>query len=489
MPRRRGVGWAISRSPTCYAPGLPEVSFTRATGSRRCASWPPSLGVNVNTVARAYAELAREGVLVSHAGGGTRVAATAEAGLFKRAREARLQELVGGVVLQALGLGYRPEQIEATLLDQMTRWSAVEPAEQSEPPVAEPGLLFAGSHDPTLELLAARLRRRNPPVWLSTNFSGSLEGLMALAHGQTHLAGCHLLDELTGDYNAPFVARLLPGQAVLLVTLAQRDQGFIVRPGNPSGVTTMADLLRPGISFAGRQRGSGTQVLLEFGLRRAGLDPTALQTDGPDLPHSQRGGRSGCRRRGNRWPGHPRRGSRLRVGFRTGRDGALRAGDTGAAGGGARPASDPGDAGGGGLPAHGSGAWRLRHRRGGPASPGRRIEQNSGLGEKRVQLSVDVAFRPVLSAAHGLYTDGASRPDGRVGGAGSSDQSGGGTRAAERAFATSRRQPKPFAQPGCRRGCASPDGRSAQRERQGADPGDDDQHSGFRPARRAGADV
>lgn len=249
----------------------------RVTSVRELAG---QVGVNVNTVARAYAELAREGVLVSHAGGGTRVAATAEAGLFQRARQARLQELVGGVVLQTLGLGYRPEQIEAALLGQLTRWSAVEPPERVEPSLDESAVLFAGSHDPTLDLLAARLRRRDPPVWLSTTFTGSLEGLMALAHDEAHLAGCHLLDEQTGDYNAPFVARLLPGQAVLLVTLAQREQGLIVRSGNPFDIATVADLLRPGVSFAGRQRGSGTQVLLEFGLRRAGLDPAALQTDG-----------------------------------------------------------------------------------------------------------------------------------------------------------------------------------------------------------------
>jgi putative molybdopterin biosynthesis protein len=248
----------------------------RVTSVRELAG---QLGVNVNTVARAYAGLAREGVLVTHAGGGTRVAATAEAGLFQQVRLARLQELVGGVVLQALGLGYRPEQIEAALLGQLTRWSVVEPAARAESSLDDSVLLFAGSHDPTLDLLAARLGRRDPPVWLSTSFTGSLEGLMALAHEQAHLAGCHLLDEQTGEYNAPFVARLLPGQMVLLVTLAQREQGLIVRSGNPFDITTLADLVRPGISFAGRQRGSGTQVLLEVGLRRAGLDPAAVRTN------------------------------------------------------------------------------------------------------------------------------------------------------------------------------------------------------------------
>jgi putative molybdopterin biosynthesis protein len=233
------------------------------------------LGVNVNTVARAYADLAREGVVVTHAGGGTHVAPQPEGALYQRAREGRLGEIVGSAVLQALGLGYRPEQIEAALLGQLARWQVETPAEPTRPKPAEQTVLFAGSHDLTLDLLAARLQRREPPVWLQTEFSGSLEGLMALAHDQAHLAGCHLLDEQTGEYNAPFVARLLPGQPIVLVTLALREQGLMVRPGNPKAIRTLADLVRPDVAVALRQRGSGTQVLLEHELRRAGLGSTA----------------------------------------------------------------------------------------------------------------------------------------------------------------------------------------------------------------------
>jgi molybdate-binding protein/DNA-binding transcriptional regulator YhcF (GntR family) len=236
------------------------------------------LGVNVNTVARAYAQLAREGVLVTHAGGGTRVAAPPDGAPFREAREARLRELVGSAVLQALGLGYRPEQIEAAVLGQLARWRAVELPEQARPRPVEQTLVFAGSHDLTLDLLAARLQRREPAVWLRATYGGSLEGLMALARDEAHLAGCHLLDEQTGDYNAPFVARLLPGQPVALVTLALREQGFLVRPGNPKGIRAPADLARPDVAFAARQRGSGTRVLLEHELRRAGIAPAAPRT-------------------------------------------------------------------------------------------------------------------------------------------------------------------------------------------------------------------
>jgi molybdate-binding protein/DNA-binding transcriptional regulator YhcF (GntR family) len=236
------------------------------------------LGVNVNTVARAYAELAREGVVVSHAGAGTRVAPSPEGELSRQARDARLQDIVGGAVLQALGLGFRPEQVEAAVVGQLARWRAVQSELQPPPRSIDRTLVFAGSHDLTLDLLAARLQRLDPPIHLSTTFTGSLEGLMALARDEAHLAGCHLLDEQTGDYNAPFVARLLPGRAVALVTVALREQGLIVRAGNPKAIRALADLARPDVTVAVRQRGSGTQVLLEHELRRGGLSPAAVRT-------------------------------------------------------------------------------------------------------------------------------------------------------------------------------------------------------------------
>lgn len=238
------------------------------------------LGVNANTAARAYAELAREGVLVTHAGGGTHVAAPPDGPLFRQAREDRLQELTRGAVLQALGLGYRPEQIEAAVVAQLARWRAVEPPEEVHEPAVDRAIVFAGSHDLTLDLLAARLQRCQPPVAWRATYAGSLDGLVALGRGEAHLAGCHLLDEETGEYNTPFVARLLPGRPVALITLAWREQGLIVKPGNPRGIRLLADLARPDVAVAARQRGSGTQVLLEHELRRHGLDPAALQTGG-----------------------------------------------------------------------------------------------------------------------------------------------------------------------------------------------------------------
>lgn len=138
-------------------------------------------------------------------------------------------------------------------------------------------LVTIGSHDLALDLLASHIRRLDPATRLSSANVGSLGGLLALQRGDAHLAGTHLLDEETGDYNWPFIRRLLPNQELVLVHVAYREQGLIVPPGNPLGLQRLSDLTRPDVRFANRQRGSGTRVLLDYELKRAALAPSAIQ--------------------------------------------------------------------------------------------------------------------------------------------------------------------------------------------------------------------
>ena len=137
-------------------------------------------------------------------------------------------------------------------------------------------IVAIGSHDLALDLLASHIRRFAPAVRLSSANVGSMGGLLALKRRDAHLAGTHLLDEATGEYNHAFLDRLLPGEDVLLINLSYRDQGFIVPAGNPQGLRDLADLVRPEVRFVNRQKGSGTRVLLDYHLKHRQIDPARI---------------------------------------------------------------------------------------------------------------------------------------------------------------------------------------------------------------------
>ncbi len=136
----------------------------------------------------------------------------------------------------------------------------------------EETLVVVGSHDVTLDLLADHMKYRNSRLWMSSSNVGSLAGLMALKAGRSHLGGTHLLDPQTGDYNVSYIQKHLAGLPVALITLAWRQQGLMVKRGNPKGIHSLADLTRPDVTFVNRQGGSGTRVLLDYYLTREGID-------------------------------------------------------------------------------------------------------------------------------------------------------------------------------------------------------------------------
>ena len=143
-------------------------------------------------------------------------------------------------------------------------------------PVELERTIFAiGSHDITLDLMAQFLAGRDRRL-ASANV-GSQGGLVALRRGEAHLAGSHLLDPQSGEYNLPYIRQYLPGVAVKVVALVGRQQGLLVPRGNPKGIRSLHDLVRTDVSFVNRQRGAGTRVLLDYYLDREGISRTDIQ--------------------------------------------------------------------------------------------------------------------------------------------------------------------------------------------------------------------
>ncbi|MBK5109013.1 MAG: substrate-binding domain-containing protein, partial [Anaerolineales bacterium] len=100
---------------------------------------------------------------------------------------------------------------------------------------------------------------------------GSLDGLIALRQGTCQLAGCHLLDSDTQQYNHPYVKHLFPGQTTQLVTLANRIQGLLFSQGNPKGISSLYDLSLSDIRFVNRNPGSGTRIWLDKQMAELGI--------------------------------------------------------------------------------------------------------------------------------------------------------------------------------------------------------------------------
>jgi putative molybdopterin biosynthesis protein len=241
-----------------------------------------SLHINPGTVVRAYLELERAGVVVSHRGAGTIVSAKADDPEVLMLRQSRLSNMVSSSILEALSLGYSPEELEAAFSLHLARWreerkSKEEVVERQGKIDPQSTILIVGSHDLALNLLASQFKLKNPEINVEVTHAGSLGGLIALQEGKADLAGIHLLDEETGEYNYPYVKHVLPGREMAIVHLAYRVQGLMFVKSNPKQIKGTEDLRRPDVTFVNRQKGSGTRVLLDLQLRQHGILPSEVK--------------------------------------------------------------------------------------------------------------------------------------------------------------------------------------------------------------------
>ena len=231
-------------------------------------------GCTIGTIQHAYQELARQGLITSRAGLGTRVIDNPPLLDETPMRRAMLTHRAEAFLLEVLTAGYKLEEIDQAFRQAMDRWRQVEP----QGAAAEPNTLsFAGSHDLVMTWLASHFPEIAPGCLLQLSFSGSLGGLIALAEGKADIAGSHLWDEESDTYNTPFVRRLLPGKRVALVTVAHRRLGLILPSGNPAGIKGLKDLTHADLRFVNRQSGSGTRVWLDIAIHKAGLHPDQIQ--------------------------------------------------------------------------------------------------------------------------------------------------------------------------------------------------------------------
>lgn len=136
-------------------------------------------------------------------------------------------------------------------------------------------IMAFGSHDPMLDLLGQFLATRHPDYRLTSANVGSIGGLIALRRQESHIAGTHLLDPDTGNYNIPYIQQYLKNESIKLITFAHREQGLLVAKDNPHQIKSIADLIR--IRYVNRQRGAGTRVLLDYELEKIGINADTIE--------------------------------------------------------------------------------------------------------------------------------------------------------------------------------------------------------------------
>jgi excisionase family DNA binding protein len=132
-------------------------------------------------------------------------------------------------------------------------------------------LIVAGSNDPLLDKTLSLFNRRYPDHIAVLGNLGSLGGLRALRRNLCHMATSHLIQDDEADYNFEYADRELERQPAV-VNFCRREQGLLVARGNPHGIEAVADLAQPGLTLVNRPNTTGTRLLLDRELAKAGID-------------------------------------------------------------------------------------------------------------------------------------------------------------------------------------------------------------------------
>ncbi len=137
--------------------------------------------------------------------------------------------------------------------------------------------------DPAIFLAGEHLRRQKDLTSVVGWSMGSMAALHALQQREVHVAGLHLLDPSTGESNLPFLRRALKGSGYEVVTFATWEEGFLVRPGNPKSIRSVADLADPTVGLVNREEGAGARLLLDQRLRAAGIESAQIKGYGTSV--------------------------------------------------------------------------------------------------------------------------------------------------------------------------------------------------------------
>ncbi|WP_338553755.1 helix-turn-helix transcriptional regulator [Paenibacillus sp. KS-LC4] len=130
--------------------------------------------------------------------------------------------------------------------------------------------------DMSLDILAKHIEREGLGLRPLRSYVGSMDSLVSMYRGESDIVSTHLLDGDTGEYNVPYIRKLLIGAPYIVVHLLTRSSGLFVQKGNPLKLASWADLAKPGLRLINRERGAGARVLLDEQLRLHQIPATSI---------------------------------------------------------------------------------------------------------------------------------------------------------------------------------------------------------------------
>ncbi len=130
-------------------------------------------------------------------------------------------------------------------------------------------LVLAGC-DPAISLVS-RMVKEQSGVEIIPAAASSRLALSWMHEGKVHIAGSHLEDPETGEFNLPFLRTEFPKDDLAVITFARWEEGLVVAKGNPGNIRKISDLHRDDISIMNRESGSGSRTLLDRLLKETGI--------------------------------------------------------------------------------------------------------------------------------------------------------------------------------------------------------------------------
>ncbi|MGE7762599.1 substrate-binding domain-containing protein [Peribacillus sp. NPDC097895] len=167
------------------------------------------------------------------------------------------------------------KDLEKYITDGKSHTAQAPVAKPHQNEVKETQTLVISGQDMVLDILGQYITKDSGHKTLRSNI-GSLSGLISMYNGDSDIVSLHMFDGDTGEYNLPYIKKILVGYPYILLNLVSRKAGLYVKKGNPFNLTSWIDLNKD-LTIINRERGSGARILLDEQLRIHKIPPKNLK--------------------------------------------------------------------------------------------------------------------------------------------------------------------------------------------------------------------